>query len=138
MGARRRAASWRWTAAALLGLTGPARPASSRSPFRRSEASGYEAPAAAVNPLQFGRAYQLPPFGRGNGIEALFWTPLARVPADIAPGVLVALAAAGIPGWAAPVRPARRGAPPHEDLWASSAEVERAQDVVMQVLRDRD
>ena len=127
-----RAASWRVAVAAVLGLTWRPAPAPAGPTWRRVEASGYETPADAVNPLQFGRAYQLPPFGRGNGLEALFWTALARVPAARSEPLLEALAEAGIAGWAAPVR----GAPALEDLWSASAESEQAQDVVMRILRD--
>ncbi len=128
-----RTASLRYALAAVLGLVRPPVEVPVRASWRRAEASGWEAPADAVNPLQFGRAYQLPPFGRGNGVEALFWTALARVPADRADALLTALAGDGIAGWAAPVRGSGRAAA-LEDVWAASAEVERAQDVAMRVL----
>ena len=132
-----RIASWWFAVVAVLGLVPRSAPATARSGWRRAEASGFEAPADAVNPLQFGRAYQLPPFGRGNGLEALFWTPLARVRGEHAEPVLAALARAGIAGWAAPVRSrigAARGTGAGEDLWAASVDLERAQDVLMRAL----
>jgi hypothetical protein len=122
---------------AILGLSGRRVPAARTDRFRRSAAaSSYEAPVAGADQLQFGRAYQLPPFGRGNGIEALFWTSLARLPAERVDEVLDALRAADIPAWAAPARggAARPADPPH-DLWVASAQLDPAQDVLMQVLR---
>ncbi|HEY8318394.1 MAG TPA: hypothetical protein VIG76_06145 [Amnibacterium sp.] len=118
----------------LLGLSGRRTPPAERG--RRSAASSFEAPIAAANELQFGRAYWLPPFGRGNGLEALFWAPIAQVPAGLADPVLEALAAEDIAAWAAPARgaDAEAGGVP-QDLWVASAELDAAQDVLMRVLR---
>jgi hypothetical protein len=93
----------------------------------------------AVNPLQFGRAYQLPPFGRGNGLEALFWTPSERLPAAVVDDVLAALRLEGVAAWVAPARlPAvdHRSADAPHDLWVASDRLDEAQDVVMRVLRN--
>jgi hypothetical protein len=108
-GPRRAAGIWRYAATAVLGFPRrPQAPAAARAPWRDGSASSYEAPLAADDPLQLGRAAQLPPFGRGNGIDALFWTPLARLQAERVDDVLAALEAEDIAGWVAPCRP-RRG-----------------------------
>jgi hypothetical protein len=92
----------------------------------------------AANELQFGRAYQLPPFGHGNGLDALFWTPIASLPADQAEQALAALAAADIPAWTAPEGRDRRSRQPaadrKQDVWVASAQVDDAQEVVRRLL----
>jgi hypothetical protein len=136
--ARRRGAGlWRIAAAAVLGLSRRTEAAPVRAPWRDRSASSYEAPLAADDPLQLGRAAQLPPFGLGNGIEALFWTPLARLAGDRVDAVLVALAQADIAAWAAAVRGSAGPAAdrPH-DLWVGSLRLDDAQDVVMRVLAE--
>lgn len=132
---RRSAGLWRYAATAVLGLTRRSAPppAAGRMPWRDRSVSSFEAPLAANDPLQLGRAAQLPPFGRGNGIEALFWTPLARLDADRVDAVLAALAADDIAAWVAPVRGRAPGDAPH-DLWVGSLRLDAAQDVVMRVL----
>ena len=134
--ARRRGAGlWRYAAAAVLGLSRRTEAAPVRAPWRDRSTSSYEAPLAADDPLQLGRAAQLPPFGRGNGLEALFWTPLARLASDRVDAVLAALAEADIAAWVAEVRGASApaGDRPH-DLWVGSLRLDDAQDVVMRVL----
>jgi hypothetical protein len=140
-GAARRgsAALWRYVVTAVLGL--PARRPAERSSARQQRdaaASSYEAPVDAANQLQFNRAYWLPPFGRGNGLEALFWAPLAELPGKRVDTVLCALGDEGIPAWAASAeRGGRAGSSsiddPH-DLWVASAQLDDAQDVVMRAL----
>ncbi len=133
--ARPSAVLMRSAVSVLLGLSGRRTPPAERG--RRSAAvSSFEAPIAAANELQFGRAYWLPPFGRGNGLEALFWAPIAQVPAALADAALEALAAEDIAAWAAPAKGSdadARGVP--EDLWVASADLDAAQDVLMRVLR---
>jgi hypothetical protein len=138
---RRAAALWGYAVTALLGL--PARRAPEAPAARRPRdpgASSYEATDGADNELQFNRAYWLPPHGRGNGLEALFWAPLAELAAERIDRALDALRAEGIPAWAA-VSGRERGtaATPsserHHDLWVGSADLDRAQDVLMRVLR---
>lgn len=138
-GVRRSAALWRYVVTAMLGL--PARrvrqPSAAR-PQRDRAASSFEAPVDGANQLQFGRAYWLPPFGHGNGLEALFWAPLAELPADRVEAVLRALGEQDIPAWAAAAgHRLRAGVPsadrPH-DLWVASAQLDDAQDVVMRAL----
>lgn len=136
-GPRRAAALWGYAVTALLGL--PARRTPERSPLRRPRdpaASSYEAADGADNELQFNRAYWLPPHGRGNGLEALFWAPLADLPGDRVEPVLRALQERGIAAWAAESRRERATAPAdrRHDLWVASAELHEAQDVVMRAL----
>jgi hypothetical protein len=132
----RSAGLWRYAAAAVLGLPHRSPPQPVRVPWREGSASSYEAPLAGTDLLQLGRAAQLPPFGRGNGVEALFWTPLARLEPDRVDAVLEALADAGIAGWAAPAPGTARTDPaaPH-DLWVASLRLDAAQDLLMRVLR---
>lgn len=109
------------------------------APWRDRSRPSIDAPMPAVNPLQFGRAFQLPPFGRGNGLEAVFWTPAERLPADRVAAVLAALGAESIAAWTAPARlpgADRRAAGPH-DLWTAADRADDAQDVVMRVLARR-
>lgn len=134
-GRRKRAGLWRYAAAAVLGFTRRQAPPSPRTPWRDRSASSYEAPLAADDQLQLGRAAQLPPFGRGNGIDALFWMPLARLRADRVDAAFAALAAADIAAWAAPVRGSRDG---RQDLFVGSLSFEAAEDLLRPVLRDRD
>lgn len=128
---RRNGAVWRSAVAVLLGLPPRRSPGPGERKRRSAAASSYESPAAATNGLQFGRAYWLPPFGRGNGIEALFWAPLAQVPGGKVDAALTALAEADIAAWAAPVRGAEAEA---HDLAVASARLDDAQDVLMRVL----
>lgn len=138
-GPRRAAALWGYAVTALLGL--PARRMPERATARRPRdpaASSYEASDSAANQLQFNRAYWLPPHGRGNGLEALFWAPLAVLPGARVDAVLRALHEEGIPAWAAVTgREHGTGAAaaerPH-DLSVAASDLDRAQDVVMRVL----
>src|SRR5438067_33158 len=73
-GAPRAGALWRYAITALLGIPGRRAPAPAADRVRRDPAaSSYEEGVGAANQLQYGRAYWLPPFGHGNGLEALFW-----------------------------------------------------------------
>lgn len=136
-GAGGSAALWRYALTVLLGLPRrPARASATAAPRPGPAASSFEAPVEAVNELQFTRAYWLPPFGRGNGRDALFWAPLADVPEDRVDAVLRALDERGIPSWAARIRgrsdrPAQRGGP--HALWVESGQLEDAQNVLMRV-----
>lgn len=49
-----------------------------------------------------GRAAWLPPFGRGNGLEAPGWAPLAEVDEQVVDALLAAFLEAGVPAHAAP------------------------------------
>lgn len=129
-GRGRRGAVLRSAVAMLLGLP-PRRPSGERT-RRAAAVSSYEAPMAASDGLQLGRAYWLPPFGRGNGLDALFWAPVARIEEARVDAVLAALREADIPAWAAPVRVAQ-GVQSH-DLSVEAGRLDAAQDVVMRVL----
>jgi hypothetical protein len=133
---RRPAAIWRYALTAVLGLPGrrPRQVPAARAQ-RDASTSSYEQSVGAENELQFGRAYWLPPFGEGNGLEALFWAPVAELPEERVATVLAALREAGIPAWAARARRDRPvGSPAADrshDLWVASIQVDEAQDVVM-------
>ena len=121
----------------VLGLSPRRNAAPVRVPWRDRSAASYEAPMPAANPLQFGRAYQLPPFGRGNGLEALFWTPSERLPAGRVDAVLAALRECDIPAWVAPARiPGvdHRSADAPHDLWVAADRSDEALDEVMRLL----
>ena len=136
--AARRSGLLRSAITIVLGLSRRRDVAPARVPWRDRAAASYEAPMPAANPLQFGRAYQLPPFGRGNGLEALFWTPSERLPAERVDAVLESFRERDIAAWAAPARlpqvDRRSAAAPH-DLWVASARLDEAQDLVMRLLR---
>lgn len=94
-----------------------------------------EQPISASDLLSTGRAYWLPPFGYGNGLDALFWAQLAREPHPVADGLLRALASRGIPGWVAPVdRHHSESGEALYDVWTATVEIDAAEDVVMAVL----
>jgi hypothetical protein len=134
----RRAGLLRYAVTAVLGLSRRRDVAPARVPWRDRAAASYEAPMPADHVLQFGRAAQLPPFGRGNGIEALFWTPCGRLPAERVDAVLASFRERDIAAWVAPARlpgvDHRSPDVPH-DLWVASARLDEAQDVVMRMLR---
>jgi hypothetical protein len=137
--APRRSGLLRSAVAIVLGLSRRRDVVPVRAPRRDRVTASYEAPMPAANPFQFGRAYQLPPFGRGNGLEALFWTPAERLPPERVDAVLAALHEHDIPAWAAPARiPGvdRRSAPC--DLWVAADRSDEALDVVMRLLSSRE
>jgi len=134
----RSAALWRYALTAVLGLPArsPREPSAARV-RRDPSASSYEESVGAANQLQFGRAYWLPPFGRGNGLDALFWAPLAELPADRVDAALAALRDDGIPAWAASAGERSAAAPPPDvpfRLWTASGQLDDAQDVLLRVL----
>ena len=87
--------------------------------------------------FQMGRAYWLPPDGHGNGLEALTWAQLARLPHADAERVLAALREHDIPGWVAPVD---RHAPQDDaasfDVWVATIDIDAAENVAMDVLNE--
>lgn len=135
----RRSGLLRSAVAVVLGLSRRHEAPPAAAPWRDRSVPSIDAPMPAVNPLQFGRAFQLPPFGRGNGLEAVFWSPAERLPRDRVDAVMAALLEEGIAAWAAPARlpgADRRAAGPH-DLWTAADRADDAQDVVMRVLAER-
>lgn len=131
-GLRHSAALWRYALTAVLGL--PRRALPGPAPRRDAAASSFETPLEAANPLQFDRAYWLSPFGRGNGLEALFWAPLAEVPEDRVDLVLTALEQEGIAAWAAPVRRRPRRPPRSAAVSVGAERLDDAGSVLMRVL----
>lgn len=59
-----------------------------------------ESPISAVELLRQGRPFWLPPYGHGNGLDALFWVCIAEIPKAVIPVALEALRVQDIPGWA--------------------------------------
>ncbi len=49
------------------------------------------APISAVESMNFGLPFWLPPFGRGNGLQALYWACLAELPEHLVSPALAAL-----------------------------------------------
>lgn len=99
---------------------------------------GEERPLSAEEFFRLGRAYWLPPDGHGDGLDALTWAQLARIPHADAERVLAALGEHGIPGWVAPVD---RHAPDSDitpyDVWVATIDIDAAEDVAMAVLGRR-
>ncbi|WP_018566797.1 hypothetical protein [Streptomyces sp. PsTaAH-124] len=84
----------------------------------------------------------LPPGGRGNGLRAVSWAPVADIPARRVDEVLDALREAGVPAHAAPApRPVRVVTPgegAQGTVWrlrVGSQAYGRAEDVLMRLLR---
>jgi hypothetical protein len=55
-----------------------------------------------------GRLWWLPSGGQGNGLDDDAWAPVLEVSERVVPAVLRVLGEAGVPGYAAPARPATR------------------------------
>ncbi|MFS0717301.1 hypothetical protein ABC337_12935 [Arthrobacter sp. 1P04PC] len=103
--------------------------------------SSFDAPLSAVDLTRFGRARWLPPYGEGNGLDALFWACLAELPHRMVPSALEALREEDIPGWAAPLKkprvlpPVRAGEEPYQ-LWVATLRYNGGEDVLIRVLND--
>ncbi|MCS0603700.1 hypothetical protein NX794_21135 [Streptomyces sp. LP11] len=87
----------------------------------------------------------LPPGGRGNGLRAPSWAPIADIPARHVGTVLEALLRARVPAHAAPApRPVRVVTPGERApgaVWrlrVGSTSYTRAEDVLMRLLRTLD
>lgn len=96
----------------------------------------------AVSGLSFAPAW-LPPGGRGNGLPARSWAPIADIDARHVDTVLRALSDALVPAHAAPaprpVRPLTPGAWKPGALWrlrVASTSYAKAEDVLLRVLRE--
>jgi len=83
------------------------------------------------------RVAWLPPYGRGNGLDAASWAPLADVPAELVDGLLAAFGEADVPAYAAPavwpprrVRRRRARPPASERLWVGAMRYATAEDVL--------
>ena len=94
-----------------------------------------ERPISASDLISLGRPYWLPPVGYGNGMDALFWTQLARLPHADADLLLHALAEQRLPGWIAPVD---RHHPESDealyDVWTATTDIDTAEDIVMTLM----
>jgi hypothetical protein len=101
--------------------------------------SSFESPVSAVDLTRFGRAFWLPPFGEGNGLDALFWACLAELPRRTVRRALEALRDEDIPGWAAPLKKpkvfprVKDGDEPYQ-LWVATVRYNGAEDVLIRVL----
>jgi hypothetical protein len=85
----------------------------------------------------------LPPGGRGNGLTAQSWAPIADIDARSVDTVLAALRDADVPAHAAPaprpVRPLSPGAWVSGAVWrlrVSSTSYAKAEDVLLRILRE--
>lgn len=98
-----------------------------------------EQPISADRYLRLGRPYWLPPDGHGNGLDALTWAQLARIPHAAAERLLAALRDKDIPGWTAPVDPHHHpeAATAMYDVWVATIDIDSAEDVAMALFDDR-
>ena len=100
-----------------------------------------ESQISAVDLMQLGRPYWLPPYGHGNGLDALFWVCIAEIPRSVVSVVLDALRALDIPGWVAPTTAPYKthgvedGTAAYR-LWVATIQFDSAEDVLMRVLND--
>jgi hypothetical protein len=78
------------------------------------------------------RAYWLPPHGRGNGLDARAWAPIADVPARDVEFLLDALRDADVPGYAAKVGPP--GLRRQCRIWVASLRYSTAEDALREAL----
>ncbi|MFF9314070.1 hypothetical protein ACF1BS_24575 [Streptomyces sp. NPDC014748] len=102
-----------------------------------TDAAGYLTGSGAL----FDPAW-LPPGGRGNGLRAPSWAPIADLDADDVDSVLAALLDARIPAHAAPaprpVRPLTSHRSVPRSVWrlrVAASSYSRAEDVLLRVLR---
>jgi hypothetical protein len=94
----------------------------------------------AERPARPGRLWWLPPGGYGNGLDDAAWAPVLEISEQIVPDVLRTLAAAGVPGYAAPAhlpgyRLRHRSRQPETyRLWVGASAHGRAEDVLVAVM----
>lgn len=87
-----------------------------------------------------GRLWWLPAGGEGNGLDDQAWAPVLEVSRKVVPALLDALAAAGVPAYAAPAHPpgARprvpRGRPEGYQLWVGASAYGEAEEVLVAVM----
>lgn len=87
-----------------------------------------------------GRLWWLPAGGQGNGLDDAAWAPVLEISEQIVPGVLRALADAGVPGYAAPAHSHgyrlrdRSQQPEAYRLWVGASAHGRAEDVLVAVM----
>jgi hypothetical protein len=87
-----------------------------------------------------GRLWWLPSGGEGNGLDDQAWAPVLEVSRKIVPALLDALAAAGVPAYAAPAPPpgtrprVPRQRPEGYQLWVGASAYGDAEEVLMAVM----
>jgi hypothetical protein len=106
--------------------------------------SSGEQPIDAVELIRTGRPYWLPPTGHGNGLDTLFWVPIADVPHELSEALLRSLRERDVPAWVDRVtthqvrlaRTRRRATevPETDRIWVATARFDTAEDVIMWVL----
>lgn len=100
------------------------------------------APAAVPGPqvARRGRLWWLPGSGQGNGLDDDAWVPALEVSQQIVPVLLEVLRDAGVPGYAAPARPAaarlraRSGYPGTFRLWVGASAYGEAESALLAVM----
>ncbi|HEV8649177.1 MAG TPA: hypothetical protein VG276_07160 [Actinomycetes bacterium] len=97
--------------------------------------ASFPSPAAAH--YGDGRAAWLPPFGRGNGLDAPAWAPIADVDPVLVDDLLAAFRDARVPAYAAPAEwPPRRApgrrrhAATSDRLWVAALRYATAEEVL--------
>jgi hypothetical protein len=87
-----------------------------------------------------GRLWWLPADGYGNGLDDEAWAPVLEISERAVPTVLSALGEAGVPAYAAPVRPAasrlrdHTGQPEGYQLWVGASAYGRAEMTLVRVM----
>jgi hypothetical protein len=107
------------------------------SPEERTMPASASRPAAGLQ--RYGRLWWLPSGGQGNGLDDAAWAPILEVSADVVTPLLAAFRAAGVPAYAASIRPAisRRGSGPAAAdfrVWVGSSAYGRAVETLITVL----
>lgn len=88
----------------------------------------------------FARLWWLPSGGYGNELGDDSWVPVLQISEQVVPRVLSALREAGVPGYAAPARPAsgrlanRSQQPDSWQLWVGASGYGRAETVLLAVM----
>ncbi|HWU46097.1 MAG TPA: hypothetical protein VN133_05005 [Humibacter sp.] len=100
--------------------------------------SASEQPITGSDAIYMGRPYWLPPIGRGNGLDARFWSQIAQVPQAMTGPLLSNLRAGGIPGWVSAVHPFGEPHPDDPelpyDVWIATSNFDSGEEVVMRYL----
>jgi hypothetical protein len=103
------------------------------------------APAAVPDSLaaRRGRLWWLPGGGQGNGLDDDAWAPVLEVSEQIVPTLLKVLRDAGVPGYAAPARPAaarlraRSKFPGAYRIWVGASAYGEAESALLAVMPQR-
>lgn len=90
-----------------------------------------------VSAGEFARLWWLPADGYGNGLDDTSWVPVLEISEQIVPRLLGVLRDAGVPGYAAPAKPAeerlrdRSGRAAGWQLWVGASRYGRAESVLL-------